>query len=53
MTRTMTQNQDMTVWMNENTFMRFWKEADSLVFECADGRKFRTFEDAEKHAAKE
>jgi len=48
----MTNDPEIAVWMNPNTFNRFWKESNKSVFEADDGMKFRTYEAAEAHAAK-
>ena len=52
MTILISKDAETTVWMNAETFMRFWQDAGSKVFECADGMKFREFVKAEAHAAR-
>jgi hypothetical protein len=52
MTKMISQDAETTVWMNAETFLRFWQDAGSNIFECADGMKFRDFSKAEAHAAK-
>lgn len=52
MAKLISQDAETTVWMNAETFVRFWKDADRNVFECADGMKFRDFAGAEAHAAR-
>lgn len=52
MANLITNDTDLAVWMNPTTFLRFWKETDSNVFESADGMKFRTFDEADNYAAR-
>ena len=52
MTTLISKDAETTVWMNAETFVRFWKDADRNVFECDDGMKFRVFSKAEAHAAR-
>lgn len=52
MANLITNEQDIAVWMNPETFVRFWKETDKSFFECADGVKFTSYQAAEAHAAK-
>lgn len=52
MTTLISKDAETTVWMNAETFMRFWQDAGSKVFECADGMKFRSFDQAAAHAAR-
>jgi uncharacterized protein (DUF2236 family) len=48
-----TNDPDLAVWMHPETFARFWKETDAVLFEAMDGTKFRTYAEAEAWAGRQ